>query len=223
MKKILLSYIFFSFFGILHASFELKEHEKWWQSQCCRQDKFKQFCDGVGDEKAPSRIYVRNHILEKKYKSVLDIPCGLCVDFVNLKQSNPEITYLGIDITQLFVDRAINCSVPATLGKIQEIPVPDSSFDVTYSRNILEHLNTYQSAIQELVRVAKQEVIIVFFIKPTMVEHDAIIVCLVDGYPLFYNQYSKSKLEAFLKTLPKVKTFSWSDINEMESALHIIL
>jgi ubiquinone/menaquinone biosynthesis C-methylase UbiE len=219
MKRILPVIIFF---GSLQA-LELKEHEKWWQTQCTQQNKLNQFAGWVGNEKEPSRMYIRKHILEKNYKSVLDIPCGLCVDFLSLKQSNPEIDYLGVDITTLFVDRAINQNIPAKLGRIQEIPVLDSSFDVVYSRHILEHLDTYRQAIPELVRVAKKEVLIVFFMKPVPTEYDAILIGNVDGCPIFHNQYSKSKLEAFLNTLPKVKTFSWFDVNANECVLHIIL
>ncbi len=223
MNKMLLVSVLAGSFGLSQASIELKDHEKWWQTQCSQQSKFNLFAGWVGNEKEPSRMYIRKHILEKNYKSVLDVPCGLCVDFLSLKLAKPEIRYVGVDITQLFVDRAHDANIPVKLGRIQELPVEDSSFEVTYSRHILEHLETYRQAIPELVRVAQKEVLIVFFIKPSPLEHDAILSGLVDGCPIFHNQYSKSKLETFLRTLPKIKSFSWADVNANECVLHILL
>lgn len=222
MKKNLVFYISIISFGTAYT-LELKEHEKWWQTQCNQPNKFNLFVGWSGDENQQSRVYTRKHILEKNYKSVLDIPCGLCVDFASLKQIDPQIDYLGIDLTALFIDRAILQNIPVKLGRIQEIPCPDSSFDIAYSRHILEHLNIYQQAIQELIRVAKKEVLIVFFIKPIANGFDLIIDGLVDRYPIYYNQYSRPKLESFLKTLPEIKTFSWVDLNANECVLHIML
>lgn len=111
---------------------------------------------------------------------------------------------------------------PVVLGRIQNIPANDSSFDVTYSRHILEHLDSCEQALTELVRVAKKEVIIVFFINPIEGESDEIVTGWADGYPIYHNRYSKTKIEKFLNLLPKVKKIFWEDVpGTNESLLHI--
>lgn len=202
----------------------LKEHEKWWEHACRNKTNMEQFIKWQGSENAISRILVRFHINNMQYKSVLDIPCGLCVDYAPLKRSCPDICYFGMDISPLFINQVKEAGIPAMVGKIQNIASTDSTFDVVYSRYILEHLDSYEEAIKELVRVAKKEVIIVFFIVPDNESHDRIVAVEANGYPIYHNRYSRSKLEAFLKSLEKVKSFSWQEVkNKNECILHILL
>lgn len=233
MKKVIPNFficlILISFISI-QASLELADHEKWWENTCgtaSTQDSklsLQQFGSWLGDQNSPSRILVQQHIAAKNYKSVLDVPCGVCIDYPLFKKNCPNIYYLGVDLTPAFVDNAIKLGIPAQLGKIQELPCLDSSFEVTYARHILEHLDSYEDAIKELVRVAKKEVIIVFFIPPHGNESNRIFIKELNGYPIYHNRYSKSQIESFLKSLKKVKNFHWEDISSSsESILHIII
>lgn len=202
----------------------IKDPEKWWDYSCRDKNIMEQFISWQGNENAISRILCRLHIINKKYKSVLDIPCGLCVDYKPLKRSCSDLEYLGIDISPLFISRVQEQGIPALVGKIQEIPCQDSSFDVVYSRYILEHLGSYQKAVQELVRVARKEVIIVFFSGPDGSLDDRLTTMELHGNLLNQNRYSKPKLELFLKSMPKVKSFSWQEVkNKDECILHILL
>lgn len=201
-----------------------KDPERWWDYSCRDKNIMDQFIGWQGGENAISRILSRLYIINKKYKSVLDIPCGLCVDYKALKRSCADLEYLGIDISPLFVAQVKDLGIPAMVGKIQEIPCADASYDVVYSRYILEHLESYQKAIQELVRVAKKEVIIVFFCAPDNNNEDRMVIMEVHGNPLYQNRYSKLKLEAFLKSIEKVKSFSWQEVkNKDECILHILV
>ncbi len=222
MKQIL----FISFMTVfsLHAIIDLKEHEQWWEAKCKEKEKFELFAGWIGGEDELSRIAMRAHIQKKNYQLLLDIPCGLCVDYAPLKQNNHQMKYHGVDITPTFVERAQALQIPVTHGKIQNIPFPDSSFEVAYSRHILEHLDTYIEAIKELVRVASKEVIVIFFIIPTNKDNDLIVTGPVDGYPIYHNRYSRIKIESFLNTLEKVKEYSWEYVpNTTECILHILL
>lgn len=105
-KKFYLSMLLASNFCTLFGSLDLLDYEKWWQTQCCDKKKIDQFAGWIGDENELSRIQVRNYISNKNFKSLLDIPCGLCVDYHALRKSCPDLIYLGIDITSLFVERA---------------------------------------------------------------------------------------------------------------------
>lgn len=205
------------------ASIELHDYEKWWEYNCGRQDKFNLFAGWIGDETEPSRVLVRQYILNKGYKKILDVPCGLCVDFKGFNAAG--LDYLGVDITPLFVKRATDLGISVLLGRIQDIPCAESSVDVTVSRHILEHLPSYEDAITQLIRVAKNEVVIIFFRKPSTIETDSkIIVDYVDGFPIYHNIYSKSKLEKFLTSNQKVKNFNWKDVNgTAECVLSIVL
>lgn len=210
---------------ILNGDIELKEHEKWWEVKCKEKDKFDQFAGWIGGEDEFSRMLVRKHMSAKKYQSVLDIPCGLCIDYLPLKKINPALIYVGIDITESFVSRAKGINIPALHGRIQNIPCSDSSFDIAYSRHILEHLDSYEQAIKELVRVAKKEVLIVFFRKPQDKDTDVIMTGdYVDGFPIYHNLYSKTKFECFLNSITKIKNFIFEDVpGTDECILHIML
>lgn len=224
MKKILLLSILNFIVVVLHANSNLKEHEKWWELECRKKNQFEQFAKWIGDEGEPSRIAAREYIKTKKYTSILDIPCGLCVDYDGLRKINPDISYVGIDITPFFVRRAQDLNIPVIEGKIQAIPYADNSFEITYSRHILEHLDSYESALMELIRIAAKEVLVVFFIKPHQKESDIIVNDLIDGHQIYHNRYSKLKLESFLETVPTIKQIFWEDVpNTNETILHILL
>ena len=119
------------------------------------------------------RVKAINHIRQKGYTSVLDLGCGLCIDYMGYVKNGVAIKYQGLEVSQLLVDRAQGMGFPVKQGSIENIPFADSTFDVCYARHILEHLEHYKLAISEMVRVARREVLIVFFIRP-WVEPDCI-------------------------------------------------
>ena len=223
-SRLLLYSVIFSTGALVGEGIALKTHEKWWEYKCRDERVLEQFKAWQGDENAVTRILARLHIMNKRYKSVLDIPCGLCVDYEALKRNLPDLEYLGVDITPLFVSKAAQQGIPVLQGRIQEIPCGDSSFEVVYARHILEHLDTYELAIKEMVRVAQKEVMIIFFTKPEERANDQVGIIPVNGYPLYHNRYSKARMETFLRSLPKVKNFSWQEVkNKEECILHILV
>ena len=128
--------------------------------------KTRQNLPGGGNPNAVSRILARLHIIQKQYTSILDAGCGFCVDYVPLKRSCPDLHYLGLDISSTFVSKAKEQGIPAERARIQNMPHADSSFDIVYARHILEHLDSYQDAMREMIRVAGKEVLVVFFMAP---------------------------------------------------------
>jgi len=202
---------------------DLLPHELWWQKNCKNENILAQFAAWIGD--SASRIKVASYIAQKPYKSILDIPCGLCIDYEVFKTQIANITYLGMDITDHFIDIARKKNISVQYGNINAIPLLDSCADVVYSRHILEHLESYEVAIKELVRVARYEVIVVFFLRPdNQVNYDKIRIITMDGLPVYFNRYNKSKMERFIKSLDKVKSFSWQSVNHKdEIILHILV
>ncbi len=180
------------------------------------------FAKWLGDKDAQSRVVVRNYVKQKGYRSLLDIPSGLSIDYHSLKQDNTNIQYFGIDITDSLVKKARDKGINVQQGSIEKIPMEDASVDICYARHILEHLSYYEKALKELVRVAKKEVLVVFFIKPTK-KDDVIDLAWVSFNQCYHNYYNQKRLEDYVTSLEGVDHFTWENVNKDENILHIYL
>ena len=173
-------------------SVELKPHEEWWTFNVPLIPET--LNNWLGDADATSRVFARDYIKKTNYKTILDVPCGTCVDYLALKRDCSSIDYTGLDITELLITQARRHGAKAQRGSIEAIPFPDSSFDMVYSRHILEHLSYYNVAIDELIRAGKKEVFIIFFIIPSS-EPDQIKRTEDRNAILYHNHYNKEMLE----------------------------
>lgn len=95
-------------------------------------------------------------ILPRDIQSVLDVGCG---DGVITNAIPQSIRTVGIDISEealKYVTRE------KRTGSIDKIPFPDHSFDLVMANDVIEHLpeQSFQTAINELQRVAKKYVLI---------------------------------------------------------------
>lgn len=203
--------------SLFSADIALKPHEEWWQKNWTEKDHY-----WLGSIKMISRVKMRQHVLAKGYKSMLDIPCGFCIDYEGLKAEKVPVEYSGMDITPNVILRAQERGINVKQGSIEEIPMADSSVELAYSRHILEHLSYYERAIAELIRVAAKEVFITFFIKPGIQKDDVKTIDL-NGSPVYHNRYDKAKLEQYITNFAKVDHFEWEEIDRVESILHIYL
>lgn len=201
--------------------FPTKSHEEWWEGSLDATASYDTFAGWLGDEQAPSRIAMRQYLKNNNYQSVLDIPCGLCIDYFGLKQEHVHVEYIGMDVTPKLIDIATQNKVPVLRASIENIPLSDSSIELAYSRHILEHLDDYKQAVKELIRVASKEVLVVFFIPPLDGDIDQINLSLDRGYPLYHNCYSRNQIESYLKTFDKVKNWKWEKVTAQEEFLHI--
>lgn len=205
---------------IANGNVTFKPHEAWWEKHV--ETMMPTFASWLGDYSSISRVKVREHIRAKNYKSILDIPCGLCTDFFGFQRDSMDVQYFGIDITPKLIKLAQEKNIPVRQGSIEDIPCLNSSFDVCYSRHILEHIPYYEKAIQELIRVAKFEVLIVFFIKPTD-EPDKIVFDSDLDWLIYHNYYNRQKLEEYVLKNPRTKSIEWQDANDKEVLFHIYL
>lgn len=222
-------YALFSLFMIMpHSIFSegtvikriaLKSHELWWAKNAER--RMDEFENWLGGEDADSRVKMRKYLKGKNYKNILDIPCGLCTEFFGYLKDGIQLKYYGADITPQLVMRGRQLGLNVIQASIEDLPYEDSFFDICYARHILEHLTYYEKAIDELIRVASKEVLVIFFIKPQDIER---IYAPVDVNAIIYhNQYDKHKLETYVVQNPKVQSIVWDDINNDEIVLHIYL
>lgn len=201
----------------------LKKHELYWTYNDIRVS----LEDWASAFNEPSGKLVRRYIANKGYTSVLDIPCGGSPEYFGYKNDNIAIDYVGMDITQRLVDFALEKGINAKQGSIEAIPCADNSFDVCYARHIFEHLSYYEKAFDEVIRVAKKEVIAIFFIMPESAPDD--IVCTTEKCSLLYNnRYDKRGIEEYIKKNDKVESFSWEILKKTtpygdEGILHIYL
>jgi len=203
--------------------FAEKEHEKWWEENLEKHVGIDIFADWLGTVDAPSRAAMRAHVKKKNYSTMLDVPCGLGIDYMGLQKDNLPIQYTGLDITSKLVERGLKEGIPIVLGSIEKIPFEDNHFELCYARHILEHLDYYEHALSELIRTASKEVMVVFFIKPSSKKEDRIIPSTDHGALLYHNKYNKPKLEKFLRANKKVKKIEWEKISGGDVILHAYL
>jgi len=204
---------------IVNKSFQLQNHEQWWVKNA--EKRMGELKDWLGNEDADSRVKMRSYLKEKGYKNILDIPCGLCTEFFGYRKDGIDIDYYGADITPQLVERARKLGLNIVQASIEDLPFADSTFDICYARHILEHLSYYEKGVDEIIRVADKEALVIFFIKPQDTE---VIYAPVDvNAVIYHNQYDKHKLEEYVVRNPKVSSIAWEDINNDEVVLHIYL
>jgi len=167
-------------------------------------------------------------IVSETSKSVLDVGCGTCTDYLFFEHTN--VDYHGVDVTRKFADVAHKTHmVPnVTVGDVLHLPFSDNSFDTVYCKDLLEHLppETWKKAVAELFRVATQMVLLVFFRAPTNEkpdfrrgetigfysrEHNHVV-----EFGFWYNRYNTDEILRLLRELGAKQTRIIWDIRNLE-------
>lgn len=194
--------------------------ETWWDRHAIAQlDLFRSW---IGDHTAPSKRAARRHVIAKGYESVLDAGCGTCSEYDGYRQDAPGVTYHGVDscldLVRLARQRGI---ANVTHADLEALPFDDDFVDVVYVRHVLEHLVSYEAALREVVRVARREVLVNWFLRCSSEPDDLKYDPALD---LRHNRYNRAKLERFVRSLPKVERLTWTECgNPDEEFLHIDL
>jgi len=129
--------------------------------------------------------------------SALDVGCETCLAYPHFMKLGLE--YSGIDFTEKFVDYDVERGIDVRLASAMDIPFEDSSFDSVFCKDLLEHIHPDDvlTVIREMLRVARRQVFIVWFLPPTptprvwdrgylRVRHDlASIMEVIEGHPRF--------------------------------------
>ena len=133
----------------------------------------------------------------KHGQTVLDIGSGGGIQYAAIHEYHPEMDYTGMDITpkMLHVARKLFPNVKFDWGDAAEMQYDDDQFDVAFLRHVLEHhpIQNAQSILHEALRVAKNAVLILFFIEPQDLEQDVIVKQKESGF--YLNTYSRRWLE----------------------------
>jgi SAM-dependent methyltransferase len=103
-------------------------------------------------------------------QSVLDVGCGTGVMFELIREQRPDLEYLGIDVTEQFVqaarERFPDASSRFRVASLYELDALPRGFDAVLCRHVLEHLPDYVPAVQRLYALARRKLIIVFYLPP---------------------------------------------------------
>lgn len=177
----------------IFESWELWE-QKWTQRKINR----------IWKEKVQQRVWRQDKAYElvaeyctKHGQTVLDIGSGGGIQYAAIHEYHPEMDYTGMDITpkMLHVARNLFPEVRFDWGDAAEMQYADDQFEVAFLRHVLEHhpLQNAQKILHEALRVAKNAVLILFFIEPQDLEKDVIVKQKESGF--YLNTYSRQWLE----------------------------
>jgi len=137
-------------------------------------------------------------------ETVVDAACGTCVNWEVFKRAGVDCKFIAVDRAEGLLEHAkglYGSEIEYKLGYVQELPFEDDEVEVVIMRHIMEHLEEgYVAAIEEGLRVASKELIVVFFIDPANGPDDNISESDPDenGCTYFWNTYSLPKLQDFL-------------------------
>ena len=174
----------------------------------------------LGDVTAMSRAVMREHVMQRGYHSLLDVGCGPAIDregFANLRY---PLDYHGVDQCEMFVAKARERNLQVQVSTTDSLPFPPQFFDVAYCRHVLEHLAEPEPTIAEMLRVAKREVIVTFFLPPGVA--DELQGNSDDGCMLYHNRWSERRICTALWANPRVTRVRFRPVNE-ESMLFVEL
>lgn len=190
--------------------------QTWWDNNL--PNRFDEFNSWIGDKNAQSKVFFRNFIKDGNYKSLIDLGCGTATEYFAYKEEYPELIYLGIDSSEVLYENNHNLGVPMKLSSAEDTNLPDNFSEAVFSRHVLEHQPSFKPVLNEMIRLASEIVIHVFFITPKdNVEHI--------GYDsvnnLYHNRYCREDINNYLMSNGKIESFEWKEINDVETALII--
>ncbi len=96
------------------------------------------------------------------FGSVLDVGCQRGAYIFHLKNNTNVTDIVGVDISEVVISqaKAFQPDIKFVVGDISNLPFRSGSFDTVIASEILEHLSVLEPAVSELLRVAKEQVII---------------------------------------------------------------
>lgn len=143
----------------------------------------------------PSQLY----LIEKYVKpnmTFLDYGSGSATTWEAIKDKGyvDPFDYLGVDVIEKNT-KWCQENFPETYFKynptLHKIDEKSKSFDVVYSRHVVDHMNSFEEAMDEHCRVARKLVLVVFWMPmSTSSEHQ--IKNIVDQGKVYENEYTNS-------------------------------
>lgn len=192
--------------------------QTWWDTYL--PTRFDEFNSWIGDYESTTKKYSRDYVMNHKYTNLVDFGCGVCSDYLGYKKYNYDINYTGVDNSTYLYNHNQHENVNILLEDVNKTSLLDNSNQVSYSRHVTEHQETWQPLFDEMIRVASVCVVNVFFIPPQQEE----IINFDKNQNIYHNTYSKPEINKYLKNHPKVKSWKWKQFTkENEEILFINL
>ena len=189
------------------------DYEQWWENNVVTgayytMEQFQTILSAVDSRSS----YL--DVVKSGYK-VLDVGCGLGLDYEYYCKNNIKVDYTGVDTCEGFINR---CREKYPQGRFEvqrsyDLSYEDKTFDIATARHVLEHLKEPYSTLQEMCRVAK-EVAIIWFLRP---EDEENLRLTRKGF--YKNVYSKCKLMDYITCLGFSVTTS--DLNKRNGFWHL--
>jgi ubiquinone/menaquinone biosynthesis C-methylase UbiE len=196
----------------------LEFKQTWWDNHL--PTRFEEFISWVGPSNNISKVFFRNYVKNKQYKSLIDLGCGNATEFFAYQKEYPELSYLGIDSSVFLYNTNTSLGVNMWNSPAENTGLLDNHSEVVFSRHLLEHQPQFQPVLKEMIRLASKEAIHVFFIPPKdNPEH----IGYDSSQNLYHNRYNKNDIETFVKGNEKIQSFKWIKISEEECALSIMV
>ncbi len=144
--------------------------------------------------------------------TVLDAGCNAGHYLVGLRRLDPDLKYTGIDAYAAYIDKAkeIFADDPNARFEIKSVfdPLyPDEPFNITYSCNVILHLNDFRPPVKNILESTKS----VCFIRTLLSDEDSTVVLRAsghelddDGRPVRYthqNTWQKSLFAGYIESL----------------------
>ena len=186
---------------------EIKPHLQWWEDNLSIPERHKEFSGWLEDSDMSSRTELFNLIELKKINNVLEIGPGIFTDYNIFFSKKENIKYSSIDITKKIVDSAKKMGINCEQSSVENIIYPDSSFELVYCRHVMEHLDYYTLALEEMIRVSNKHICIIFW----LLNDNDDIINYNGNLKLYHNNYSKTKIENLL--IEKNLSFEWLNSN----------
>lgn len=191
----------------------MKPHESWWERNL--DTRMGDFGEWLTQSDASSRDFLYNFVsASPRMRTVLECGPGLFIDwdrFFSVDAVQRQTQYRALDVTPRLVQLGRQKGVKVDEGSIEAIPYNDGAFDLVYCRHVLEHLPTYKTAITEMMRVANDAVICIFWKMDTEGPTDHIEYNTVEDVPnVYHNTYSQKAITDWVAATFNVTGMGWT-------------
>ncbi len=145
------------------------------------------------------RAVIARELKRVEVGSILDVGCGCGSELASYRAKNLDVKYVGLDGSKYMLEQARERHPTGAFveGDAQSLPFADKCVDAVVLRHILEHLPSYERAIQEALRVSRELVVVNLFHRLLPGSRD---VTFMHHRGYYDNWYSEKRFEGFLKS-----------------------
>lgn len=180
-----------------------KSHLEWWNKNLNKDNIYNQFSSWLEQSDSDSRKTLYEFIKNNNISSCLEFGPGIFIDY-NSFFKNEKIDYHSVEITNKIIDLANKNNISCEYGSIEGTNLPENSYELVYTRHVFEHLDYYDDALKEMLRLASKYVVVIFWL---ISQGDEDNIEYVEIEDLYHNSYSKEKISQKLKE--KNLDFEW--------------